>query len=170
MTEIPILSNEKGKKIILMGNEAIVRGALESGVGFASTYPGTPASEVGDTFSRIAKKAGIYFEYSTNEKVALEAGMGASFSGVRSIVSMKQYGVNVAADSLMPLAFVGTNAGMVVVVADDPSCWSSAQSEQDTRYYARLGHIPMLEPSDPQECKDFVKIAFNLSEIEDELG
>jgi len=164
MTEIPILSNEKGKKIILMGNEAIVRGALESGVGFASTYPGTPSSEVGDTFSRIAKKTGIYFEYSTNEKVALEAGMGASFSGVRSIVSMKQYGVNVASDSLMPLAYVGPNAGMVIMVADDPGCWSSAQSEQDTRYYARLGHIPMLEPSDPQECKDLIKMAFKLSE------
>ena len=164
MIEIPLLSNERGKKILLMGNEAIVRGALESGVGFASTYPGTPASEVGDTFSMIARNAGIYFEYSTNEKVALEAAMGASFSGVRSIVSMKQYGVNVAADSLMPLAYVGPNAGMVVMVADDPGCWSSAQSEQDTRYYARLGHIPMLEPSNPQQCIDFVKIAFNLSE------
>jgi indolepyruvate ferredoxin oxidoreductase alpha subunit len=158
-----LLSNGKGK-IILMGNEAIVRGALESGVGFASTYPGTPSSEIGDTFSEIARDAGIYFEYSTNEKVALEAAMGACFSGVRSIVSMKHFGVNVAADSLMPLAFVGTDTGMVVVVADDPSCWSSAQSEQDTRYYARLGHIPMLEPSDPQECKDFVKMAFKLSE------
>lgn len=164
MTEIPILSNEKGKKILLMGNEAIVRGALESGVGFASTYPGTPSSEVGDTFSMIAKDAGIYFEYSTNEKVALEAAMGASFSGVRSIVSVKQYGINVAADSLMPLAYVGPKAGMVIMVADDPGCWSSAQSEQDTRYYSRLGHIPMLEPSSPQECKDFVKIAFKLSE------
>lgn len=159
-----LLSDEKGKKIILMGNEAIVRGALESGIGFASTYPGTPSSEIGDTFSEIARDAGIYFEYSTNEKVALEAAMGACFSGVRSMVSMKHFGVNVASDSLLPLAYVGTNAGMIVVVADDPNCWSSAQSEQDTRYYARLGHIPMLEPSDPQECKDFVKIAFNISE------
>ncbi|MDI6826613.1 MAG: indolepyruvate ferredoxin oxidoreductase subunit alpha [Candidatus Aenigmarchaeota archaeon] len=159
-----ILSNEKGKKVILLGNEAIVRGALESGIGFASTYPGTPASEVGDTFSAIAKKVGIYFEYSTNEKVALEAAMGASFSGVRSIVSMKQFGVNVAADSLMPFAYVGPNAGTVIIVADDPGCWSSAQSEQDTRYYAKMAHIPMLEPSDPQECKDFVKFAFDLSE------
>jgi indolepyruvate ferredoxin oxidoreductase alpha subunit len=164
MTEIPLLSNEKGKKILLMGNEAIVRGTLESGVGFASTYPGTPASEVGDTFSMIARNAGIYFEYSTNEKVALEVAMGASFSGVRSIVSMKQFGVNVAADSLMPLAYVGPNAGMVIMVADDPGCWSSAQSEQDTRYFSRLGHIPTLEPSNPQECIDFVKIAFELSE------
>jgi indolepyruvate ferredoxin oxidoreductase alpha subunit len=159
-----ILSNEKGKKTILMGNEAIVRGALETGIGFASTYPGTPASEVGDTFAEIAKDAGIYFEYSTNEKVALEAAMGASFSGVRSIVSMKQFGVNVAADSLLPLAYVGPKAGLVVMVADDPGCWSSAQSEQDTRYYARMGHIPMLEPSNPQECKDFVNTAIEISE------
>ena len=159
-----LLSNGKVKKIILMGNEAIVRGALESGVGFASTYPGTPSSEIGDTFARIAKKAGIYFEYSTNEKVALEVAAGAAFSGVRSMASMKQYGVNVAADSLLPVTYIGPNAGMVVAVADDPGCWSSAQSEQDTRYYSRMGHIPMLEPSDPQECKDFVKLAFKLSE------
>lgn len=159
-----LLSDGKVKKIILMGNEAIVRGALESGVGFASTYPGTPSSEIGDTFARIAKDAGIYFEYSTNEKVALEVAAGAAFSGVRSMASMKQYGVNVASDSLLPVTYIGPNAGMVVVVADDPGCSSSAQSEQDTRYYSRMGHIPTLEPSDPQECKDFVKIAFKLSE------
>jgi len=159
-----LLSNEKGKKIILMGNEAIVRGALESGIGFASCYPGTPSSEVGDTYSEIANDAGIYFEYSVNEKVALEAAAAAVFSGVRSMVAMKQFGVNVAADSMMPVAYIGVNTGMVIMVADDPSCWSSAQSEQDTRYYARLAHIPMLEPSDPQECKDFVKMAFKLSE------
>jgi len=159
-----ILSNEKGKKIILLGNEAIVRGALEAGVGFTSTYPGTPSSEVGNALAEIARDAGIYFEFSVNEKVALEAAAGASFSGVRSLVSMKQFGLNVAADSFVPLAFVGPNAGMVVFVADDPNCWSSAQSEQDTRYYARLAHVPVLEPSDAQECKDFVKIAFDLSE------
>jgi indolepyruvate ferredoxin oxidoreductase alpha subunit len=152
-----------GKKVILLGNEAIVRGALESGVGFASTYPGTPASEIGDTFARIAKRAGIYFEYSVNEKVALEVAAGAAFSGVKSIVSMKHFGLNVASDSLMPIAYVGASP-MVVVVADDPNCWSSAQSEQDSRWYARLAHIPMLEPSDPQEAKDFVKVAFDLSE------
>jgi indolepyruvate ferredoxin oxidoreductase alpha subunit len=151
-------------KAILLGNEAIVRGALESGVYFASTYPGTPASEIGDTFAEIAKQAGIYFEYSTNEKVALEAAAGAALSGVRSTVSFKQFGLNVASDSVMPLAYVGVKAGMVIVVADDPSCWSSGQSEQDSRYYARLAHIPMFEPSDAQECKDFMKIAFSLSE------
>lgn len=151
-------------KAILLGNEAIVRGALESGVYFASTYPGTPASEIGDTFAEIAKQAGIYFEYSTNEKVALEAAAGAAISGVRSTVSFKHFGLNVASDSVMPLAYVGVKAGMVIVVADDPSCWSSGQSEQDSRYYTRIAHIPMIEPSDAQECKDFVKTAFDLSE------
>jgi len=159
-----ILLDIPGQKIILMGNEAIVRGALEAGIGFSSTYPGTPASEIGDTFAEIAKDAGIYFEYSTNEKVALEAAAGAALSGVRSLVSFKQFGLNVASDSVMPLAYVGTRAGMVIVVADDPSCWSSAQSEQDSRFYARLAHLPMLEPCSAQECKDFVKIAFEISE------
>ncbi len=159
-----LLSKEVGKKIILLGNEAIVRGALESGVGFASTYPGTPASEIGDTFSAVAKAAGIYFEYSTNEKVALEAAAAAAICGVRSLVSFKHFGLNVATDSLFPLAYIGVNAGMVVVVADDPSGWSSAQSEQDSRLYARIAHLPMLEPSEPAECKEFVKLAFDLSE------
>ncbi len=156
--------DKEGKKVILLGNEAIVRGALESGIGFASTFPGTPASEIGDTFAAIAKQVGMYFEYSTNEKVALEAAAGASLSGVRSLVSFKDFGLNVASDSLLPLAYTGIRAGMVVVVADDPNCWSSAQSEQDTRWYARMAHIPMLEPTDAQECKDFTKIAFDLSE------
>jgi len=157
-----VLSNEP--KELLLGNEAIVRGALEAGVGFASTYPGTPASEVGDTFASVAKQVGIHFEYSTNEKVALEAAAGASLSGVRSLVAFKGFGLNVASDSLFPLAYVGIKAGMVVVVSDDPSCWSSAQSEQDSRYFARTAHLPMLEPSDAQECKDFNKLAFEISE------
>jgi len=154
----------KSGKIILLGNEAIVRGALESGVGFASTYPGTPASEIGDTFSNIAKDAGIYFEYSTNEKVALEAAAGAALSGVRSLVSFKHFGLNVACESLFPLAYTGVKAGMVVVVSDDPSCHSSGQSEEDTRPFARIAHLPMLEPANAQECKDFTKKAFELSE------
>jgi indolepyruvate ferredoxin oxidoreductase alpha subunit len=159
-----ILSEQIGKKLILLGNEAIVRGALESGVQFASTYPGTPASEIGDTFAEIANDAGIYFEYSTNEKVALEAAAGAALSGLRSMVSFKHYGLNVASDSIFPMAYIGVKGGMVIAVADDPNCWSSVQSEQDSRYYARLMHIPMLEPSNPQECKDYTKIAFDLSE------
>lgn len=158
-----ILSNKLGKKIILLGNEAIIRGALESGVNFVSTYPGTPASEIGNVFSRIAKDAGVYFEFSTNEKVALEAGTGASFSGLKSLVAMKHFGLNVASDSLMPLCYIGVEGGMVILVADDPNCWSSAQSEQSSRAFSYLAHIPTLEPSNPQECKDFTKLAFKLS-------
>lgn len=159
-----VLLDEVGKKVLLLGNEAIVRGALEAGVQFASTYPGTPASEIGDTFSRVAKDAGLYFEYSTNEKVAFEAAAGAAFSGLRSMVSFKHFGLNVASDSVSPVAYVGVEGGMVVVFADDPSGWSSAQSEQDSRCYAKLAHMPMLEPSNSQECIDFVKITFDLSE------
>lgn len=151
-----------GRRIFL-GNEAIVRGALEADIGFASTYPGTPASEIGDTFAEIAKEAGIYFEYSINEKVALEAAAAAAFSGVRSLVSFKHFGLNVSSDSILPVAYTGAK-GLVIAVADDPSCWSSAQSEQDSRWYAMLGKIPMLEPASPQECKDFTKYAFDLSE------
>ncbi|MBZ9578453.1 indolepyruvate ferredoxin oxidoreductase subunit alpha [Patescibacteria group bacterium] len=158
-----ILLNRPGKKIILLGNEAIIRGALESGVNFVSTYPGTPASEIGNVFSKIAKAAGVYFEFSTNEKVALEAGAGASFSGLKSLVAMKHFGLNVASDALMPLCYIGVEGEMVILVADDPSCWSSAQSEENTRAFAYLAHIPILEPSNPQECKDFTKLAFKLS-------
>lgn len=148
----------------MLGNHAVVRGALESGVGFASTYPGTPASEVGDTFAQLAKEAGIYFEYSTNEKVATEAAAAAAAGGVRSIVSFKHFGFNVASDSIYPIAWFGVKAGMVIVVADDPDCHSSGQSEQDSRYLARIAHMPLLEPADAQECKDFTKIGFRLSE------
>lgn len=159
-----ILLNKPGKKIILLGNEAIIRGALESGVNFISTYPGTPASEIGNVFFRIAKDAGVYFEFSTNEKVALEAGTGASFSGLRSLVAMKHFGLNVASDSLMPILYTGVEGGMVILVADDPGCWSSAQSEESSRAFSYLAHLPTLEPSDPQECKDFIKLAFEISE------
>lgn len=155
---------KEGKKVFLLGNEAIVRGALESGVAVATTYPGTPASEIGDTFAEIAKEAGIYFEYSTNEKVAFEVASGAALSGIRSIVSFKHYGLNVASDSVFPMAYVGVKAGMVIAVADDPNCWSSAQSEQDSRFFARIAHLPMLEPADGQEMKDLTKYAFELSE------
>jgi indolepyruvate ferredoxin oxidoreductase alpha subunit len=154
------------KKVILLGNEAIVRGALEAGVQFVSTYPGTPASEIGDTFFRIfnSKVLSFYFEYSTNEKVAMEAGVGASFSGLKTLVVMKDFGLNVCLDALFPFCYTGTKGPTVIVVADDPSCHSSAQSEQNTRGFAELLHIPVLEPSDSQECKDFIKIAFEISE------
>lgn len=159
-----ILAKESGKKLILMGNQAIVRGALESGIGMATAYPGTPSTEIAETFSEIAKETGIYFEYSTNEKVAFEAACAAAMSGVRSMVSFKHYGLNVACDSVLPSAYLGVKAGLVIVVADDPSCWSSVQNEEDSRYFAPLSHLPMLEPSTPQECKDFTKNAFEISE------
>ena len=159
-----LLDKRVGRKVVFIGNEAVARGALEAGIGLAATYPGTPSSEIGDSFATIAKQAGIYFEYSTNEKVALETAAAAAMCGVRSMVSMKHYGLNVALDSFLPVAYIGVNAGMVVAVADDPSCWSSGQGEEDTRYIARLAHLPMLEPSDAQECKDLTKYAFDLSE------
>jgi len=162
-TTVDVLENP-GKKVVLLGNEAIVRGALEAGVGFVAAYPGTPSSEVPMTFSAIAKKVGLYFEYSTNEKVAFEAATGAAWSGVRAMSCQKHFGLNVAADSILPVAVTGVRAGLVVMVADDPSGWSSAQSEEDTRYYARMFKMPMLEPSNPQECLDFTRLAFEISE------
>ena len=152
------------KKEILLGNEAIVQGALEAGVQFVSAYPGTPSSEIGMIFGKIAKKHGIYFEFSVNEKTALEASMGASYSGLKCLVSMKHFGLNVASDALMPFVYTGTKGAAVIIVADDPSCWSSGQSEQNSRAYAYLAHIPMLEPSDPAEAKEFTKLAFEISE------
>ncbi len=150
-------------KAVLLGNEAIVRGALEAGVQFVATYPGTPASEIGNTFYQIHKQAGVYFEFSTNEKTALEAGVGASFSGLKTLVAMKNFGLNVASDALMPFLYTGSKGPTVIVVADDPSCHSSAQSEQNSRPFAELAHIPILEPSSPEECNEFVKFAFRLS-------
>lgn len=158
-----LLNTKKGEKLILLGNDAVVRGALESGVEFVSTYPGTPASEVGNTFSKIYKEAKVYFEFSTNEKVAMEAAIGASMSGLKSLVAMKNFGVNIASEVLLPLCYTGTKGPLVILVADDPECWSSAQSEENSRGFAFLANIPILEPSDPQECKDFIKLAFDIS-------
>jgi indolepyruvate ferredoxin oxidoreductase alpha subunit len=151
-------------KKILLGNEAIVRAALASGVTYVTGYPGCPSAEIGDEFGRIAKENGVYAEYAVNEKVALESAIGASFSGLRVLVNMKSFGINVASDVLLPLVYTGTKGGMVIVVADDPSCWSSAQSEQNSRAYSYLSHVPMLEPADPQECYDFTKLGFEISE------
>jgi indolepyruvate ferredoxin oxidoreductase alpha subunit len=161
-----ILQNKTEKKVILLGNEAIIRGALEAGVNFVSTYPGTPASEIGDIFFKLSRSRDYkgYFEFSTNEKVALEAGIGASFSGLKTLVAMKNFGANVALDALIPFVYTGSKGPTVILVADDPSCHSSAQSEENSRGLAYLAHIPILEPSDPQECKDFVKLAFQISE------
>ncbi|BDZ71908.1 indolepyruvate ferredoxin oxidoreductase subunit alpha [Methanobacterium petrolearium] len=158
-----ILTRNNKDKLFLMGNEAAVRGALEAGVAVASTYPGTPSSEIGDVLSVLAKDAGMYFEFSVNEKVALEVSAAAAASGLRSFTFMKHVGVNVAADSLVSLAYTSVRGGMVILTADDPSIFSS-QNEQDNRHYARLANIPLLEAANPQEVKELMKYAYQLSE------
>lgn len=147
-------------KKLMLGNEGVARGAYEAGVRVATAYPGTPSTEITES---IAEYDDIYAEWSPNEKVALEVAIGASIGGARAIVSMKHVGLNVAADPLFTVSYTGVNGGLVIVVADDPGMHSS-QNEQDSRYYARSAHIPMLEPSDSQEAKDFVKMAFEISE------
>lgn len=156
--------------LLLMGNEAITRGALEAGVDVVTTYPGTPSSEIADTFSMIARQAtrqdkdpGFYFEYSTNEKVALEIAGAASISGLRSLTCMKHVGLNVASDTFMTYLYIGCRGGHIIVSADDPSCHSS-QNEQDNRYYALFGGAPMLEPSTPEEAKEMTRVGFTISE------
>lgn len=159
-----ILLKKEAQKIILMGNDAIVRGALEAGVEFVATYPGTPASEIGNNFSRIQKAVNLHFEFSVNERLALEAAVGASYSGLKTFVAMKNFGLNICLDTLLPFVYTGTKGATVIVIADDPSCHSSAETEQNTRFIAKLAHIPVLEPSDSQECRDFVKLAYQISE------
>lgn len=158
-----LLDDKEGKRVLLLGNEAIARGVLEAGIGVVTTYPGTPASEIGDSISEIAKDAGLYMEYSTNEIVASEVAAGAAICGVRALTAMKHVGLNVAADAVMTLAYVGVRGGMVIVTADDPECYSS-QNEQDNRYYALLSKLPCLEPSNAQEAKDMVACAVEISE------
>ena len=144
----------------MSGNEGIARGAYECGVRFASGYPGTPSTEIIEAF---AQYDGVYAEWSPNEKVALEVGIGAALAGARAMVVMKHVGVNVAADPLFTVSYTGTNGALVIISADDPSLHSS-QNEQDNRNYAKFAKIPMLEPADSQEAKDYIKIAFDISE------
>lgn len=144
----------------MLGNEAIARGAFEAGVKVSAAYPGTPSTEISEA---IVKYKEIYAEWSPNEKVAMEVAIGASISGVRAMASMKHVGVNVAADPLFTVAYSGVNGGLVLVAADDPGLYSS-QNEQDTRMVARAAGVPVLQPSDSQEAKDFTKYAFELSE------
>lgn len=164
------MEDKPSKKILLLGNEAITRGAIEAGIDVATTYPGTPSTEIADTFSHIAKyftkqkkEPPFYFEYSTNEKVALEIAGAASISGLRSLTCMKHVGLNVASDTLMTYLYIGTKGGHIIVSADDPSCHSS-QNEQDNRYYALFSGAPMLEPSTPWEAKEMTKTGFDISE------
>jgi indolepyruvate ferredoxin oxidoreductase alpha subunit len=147
-------------KELMLGNEAVARGAYEAGVRVAAAYPGTPSTEITEY---IAKYDEVYCEWSPNEKVALEVAIGASVAGARAICSMKHVGLNVAADPLFTVSYTGVNGGLVIMVADDPGMHSS-QNEQDSRFYARASLVPMLEPSDSRECKDFVKTAFEISE------
>ncbi|MGC8555639.1 MAG: indolepyruvate ferredoxin oxidoreductase subunit alpha [Conexivisphaera sp.] len=158
-----ILNAGENETLFLLGNEAVARGLLEAGVGFAATYPGTPSSEVGEVLNEVAEAAGMYFEYSVNEKVALEEAAAASFSGVRSFAFMKHVGLNVASDAFISLGYTGVRAGLVVMSADDPSMYSS-QNEQDNRHYAEIAWVPLVEPSNPQEAKDFLVHAFDISE------
>lgn len=148
------------EKKIMLGNEAIARGAWEAGVKVSSAYPGTPSTEISESLVQYDE---IYAEWAPNEKVATEVAIGACISGVRSMCCMKHVGVNVASDPLYTMSYGGVNAGMVLVAADDPGLYSS-QNEQDTRAVARAAHVPVLQPSDSQEAKDFMKYAFELSE------
>ncbi len=157
-----IVSAKAGETLLLLGNEAIARAAIEAGVDLAATYPGTPSSEIGLVLDDVAKAAGLKFEYAVNEKVAMEVGAAAAIGGLKSLVFMKHVGMNVAADVLMTLAYSGVRGAMVVVTADDPGCWSS-QNEQDNRILAKFANLPLLEPASAQECLDLTKFAFELS-------
>ena len=149
------------KKVIMLGNEAIARGAYEAGVKVSAAYPGTPSTEISEYL--VQYKDDLYCEWSPNEKVATEVAIGASVAGVRAMSCMKHVGFNVAADPAYTVSYMGVNGGLVIVVADDPGLYSS-QNEQDTRMVARAAQLPVLEPSDSAEAKDFVKVAFELSE------
>lgn len=159
-----IKKNAPGSSELLMGNEAIARGALEAGVQFAAAYPGNPSSEIIGSLAQVAEELGIYVEWSVNEKVALEAAAAASFAGLRALSAMKQNGVNVASDFILNLNLSGVGSGgLVLVSADDPAAHSST-NEEDSRFIAKLGDLPLLEPANFQEAKDMTKWAFELSE------
>ena len=158
-----IVIDEPGKKLFLLGNEAIVRGFIEGSGKFAATYPGTPSSEIGNTLSKIGKLANINFEFSTNEKVAFEIAASASLSGFRSMTFMKHVGLNVAMDSFMTSAYIGTIGGFIIITADDPSMFSS-QNEQDNRILGKFANVPILEPRNPDEARRMVKYGFEISE------
>jgi indolepyruvate ferredoxin oxidoreductase alpha subunit len=148
------------EKAILSGNEAIARGAFEAGVQLAAAYPGTPSTEI---LENVAQYDEIYSEWSPNEKVALEVGVGSAIAGARTLVAMKHVGVNVAADALFTLSYAGIKGGLVLVTADDPAMHSS-QNEQDNRNYGKFAKIPVIEPADSQEAKEFIALALELSE------
>ncbi len=159
-----LLSDTVGTDLLLLANEAIARGALEAGVRIATCYPGTPSSEIGNTLSMMAPHlSDFFFEFSVNEKVAMEVAGAASIAGVRTMMICKGPGLNVAADPFLSLAYVGVRAGMLIVVADDPGLWSS-QNENDSRYYAQMANMPLIEPCDATEAKNMVLAAYDISE------
>ncbi len=158
-----LLIDNPGERMLLLGNEAIARGAYEAGLAVAATYPGTPSSEISLNLFQMMRESEIYFEYSTNEKVALEVAAAAANSGLRSMAIMKHVGVNVAADALMTLAYVGVKGGLILLTADDPYMFSS-QNEQDNRYYGKLSGLPVLEPVSVEEAKEMIAYAFDISE------
>lgn len=155
-----MIENQVPKRVLLSGNEAIAQGAWEAGVCVASGYPGTPSTEILETLSKYTD---VYAEWAPNEKVALEMASGASLTGARAMVTMKHVGLNVAADPLLNMGYIGAVGGLVIVVADDPGIHSS-QNEQDSRHYARMAKIPILEPGSPAEARLFIIEAFDLSE------
>lgn len=151
----------ESKKVIMLGNEAIARGAYEAGVKVSAAYPGTPSTEISEYL--VQYKDDLYCEWSPNEKVATEVAVGASIAGTRAMSCMKHVGFNVAADPAYSVSYMGVNGGLVIIVADDPGLYSS-QNEQDTRMVARAAQLPVIEPSDSSEAKEYIKMAFELSE------
>ncbi|MBQ1237857.1 MAG: indolepyruvate ferredoxin oxidoreductase subunit alpha, partial [Oscillospiraceae bacterium] len=147
-------------KRLMLGNEAVARGLYEAGCSVVSSYPGTPSTEISEY---AAKYEEIYAEWAPNEKVATEVAIGAAIGGARSFAAMKHVGLNVAADPLFTSSYTGVNGGLIIAVADDQGMHSS-QNEQDSRHYAIAAKLPMVEPSDSGECKDYVKAAYELSE------
>lgn len=158
-----VLNGQKGSKVLLMGNEAIARGAIEAGVRLAAAYPGTPSSEIGEVLGEVCKEVGLYFEWSTNETVAFEVAAGASLVGARSMTMMKNAGLNLIMDMFMTLPYGGIKGGLVIVVADDPDAHYSS-NEQDTRIAGIYAELPVLEPSSQDQAKNMTREAFSLSE------
>ena len=159
-----IVEDAPGKRVLLMGNEAIARGAIEAGMSVAASYPGTPASEILETLALAAPKLGFHAEWSVNEKVAFEVAAGAAITGVRALTSLKNAGLNWVMDMFMTLVYGGVRGGFVIAVGDDPDAHYSS-NEQDTRFAAFYGEIPCLEPADSQEAKEMTRYAFELSEL-----
>lgn len=163
MSFLSLQSNEPGRSVLMTGNEAITRGAIEAGLSYAASYPGSPTSEILANLGRLAKEHNLYAEWSVNEKIAIEEVAAASFAGLRSLCIVKQNGLNVALDSLVSIAISGVKAGMVLVVGDDPGAHSST-NEEDSRLLCKVVHIPIFEPSTPEEAKQMTIAAYELSE------